>query len=272
MKGTLVAVLAVLAMSLAQSAPCQHRDPAQALAPTDVSDSSETATPDSSTGLEGCRLPDVALPPLPEDSRDWTGADYYCRGCKPLRIEGDSIPTLDVGRPSSGQLQVIPDFSCIRGYHWAGISMGLSQQLVAFSADSRRFIHCDHDCEIIDVATGKPVATVKKQREDIDGSPISRDPAIAPVLSELGAPSEEGAWPYDDLVLTWSVTKDCRAVTAYLAETSTGVERAIARVVDDHLKVFPSHVVLSPDSRWLAIVFMKIGGPPIYHGEGSGSV
>jgi hypothetical protein len=83
-------------------------------------------------------------------------------------------------------------------------------------------------------------------------------------LRELGAPAEPGAWPYDDLVLTWSITRDCRAVTLYLVETTTGIERAIARVTDDHYLVFPSRVMLSPDSRSLAFVCMKIGGPPYF--------
>lgn len=262
-----IAVLTILVLPATQLALGQDRHAPSSIARADVSESSDAAPADSNTDLEDCLQPDGSLPPLPEDSVGGVHADYcygYCKRCKPLRVEGDSIPSLNVGKSSPGKLRMVPDFKCCTNYAYAGMSMDGSQQLAAFSADSKSFIRCNYECEIIDVATGSRVATAKKQRQGVDGSPISEDSAIAPVLSKLGAPAEEGHWPYDELILTWSITQDCRAVTVYLVETSTGIERAVARVVDDRFMVLPSHVVLSPDSRWLAVIFKKIGGPPYF--------
>ena|GEM_PF-3991316 len=257
MRNKRVAVLTILLICAVQLAHGQHRHTSDLEFP-------DTALVDSSGYLDDCLQPDVSLPPLPEDTVDKVGADYYCAGCKPLRIEGEPAPTLGFGGPSPGKLRIIPGFRCIKGYAWAGISMGVCQQFAGFSADSKKFIRCDHRCKIIDIVTGDSVDTIEKQMRGVDGSHISKDSAIAPVLEELGAPAKAGPWLYDDLILTWSITRDCRAVTVYLVETGTGVERAIARVADDRFTVFPSHVLLSPDSRWLAVVFKKIGGPPIF--------
>jgi hypothetical protein len=133
---------------------------------------------ESRVDLQECVCAGRPLPPLPEGSSDRVeDARFYCMQCAPLWIEGDSIPNLDVGAASPGELRVVPDFKCIGGYGWAGAGMGVSQQLAAFSADSRRFIRCDSDCEILDVASGCQIATTSKQRQSIDGSPISEDPA-----------------------------------------------------------------------------------------------
>jgi hypothetical protein len=138
----------------------------------------------------------------------------------------------------------------------------MSRLFVGMSADGRMLVRCgDADrCAIVEIATGQTRRTVAAKRPDgIDGTPISEDPAIAPVLNGLGV-GKQGTWPYRDVTLAWREAPN-QGLAASLVDTTTKRELPIVHLDAPGVLVVPLAPVLSADTKALAVTYRAMIAP-----------
>lgn len=203
--------------------------------------------------------PPPSAPPLPDEYAD----------CTVVRRANESGLTPFELAAARGDGWLWPP-RCGQVSGWAGISISMSTQATAFSADGKRFVACGawgDVCDVLDLARDTVVQRVTTAWPDgLDGSPVTATPPVKKLFQELGAPAPEGRFPYaDDLRVSWKVANDGSVLYVSLVLLATGEERIVHRFpgrgTSSSSPIVLQGASLSPDGGVLALdVFTAQGG------------
>lgn len=191
-------------------------------------------SPIAADGYEDCLRARLTATPLPDDA-----------------FAAQSVP--------AGMLAIAPDL-CGGAPGWAGIGMQLSMMGLWFSRDGSKLLACDGSCTLTDLRGKTKTVRIARSTEDVDGTPILEDPAIAKVAAELGVADAKPRWLFDDLAVSWSATQDATAIKFTLVHRATRAEVELATFKAPRGQVlYPASVQVTSDGQTLALAVHVAG-------------